>query len=132
MEKINLTGSIDLLKLQQTGLATIKGVRCVVIPVEDNDLYITKDAATGKAKSAYISFNIIAAREVGKFGDTHYCKQSFSKEYRETRSEVVEARRKVYLGNFKPLQFEGHANAASSATAIPITTDEVTHDELPF
>ena len=34
---MNLTGSIDLLKLEKTGIATIKNKKCVIIPIEEND-----------------------------------------------------------------------------------------------
>ena len=30
---MNLTGSIDLLKLEKTGIATIKNKKCVIIPL---------------------------------------------------------------------------------------------------
>lgn len=39
-------GSIDLLKMKNSGMATIKGVRCLVIPIDGNDLFITKDEDT--------------------------------------------------------------------------------------
>lgn len=36
---MNLTGSVNLLKLEKAGIATIKNKKCVVIPIEENDLY---------------------------------------------------------------------------------------------
>ena len=39
----NLQGSIDLLKLQRTGIATIRGVKCLCIPIRENDIYVSVD-----------------------------------------------------------------------------------------
>ena len=39
----NLRGSIDLLKLVKSCVVDIKGVKCVVIPVEYNDIFVSKD-----------------------------------------------------------------------------------------
>lgn len=32
---MNLTGSVNLLKLEKAGIATIKNKKCVVIPIEE-------------------------------------------------------------------------------------------------
>ena len=129
----NLQGSIDLLKLENTGLATIKGVRCVVIPLVGNDFYITKDELTGKAKAIYMGINIFEAREAGKYGDTHYAKRSLSKEFREGASaEELERRRKIYIGNFKPLVLDEGANAAGTVAAPTLSENEIDTEDLPF
>lgn len=46
---MNLTGSVNLLKLEKAGIATIKNKKCVVIPIEENDLYVSMDDANKKA-----------------------------------------------------------------------------------
>lgn len=40
---VNLTCSIDMLKLSRADIATIRGVKCLVIPIQENDIYITAD-----------------------------------------------------------------------------------------
>ena len=54
---MNLQGSIDLLKLEKAGIATIKNKKCVVIPIEENDLYVSMDENL-KAKAVYLGINI--------------------------------------------------------------------------
>ena len=122
----NLQGNINLLNLELTGIATIKGKKCLVIPIEENDIYIGVDE-NSIAKSAYLSLSIFERKETGKFGDTHNVKQSFSKEFREaTPKDVLE--KKPYLGNMKPLIFEAKNGAATVAAPI----EETEKDDLPF
>lgn len=59
---MNLQGSIDLLKLEKAGIATIKNKKCIVIPIEENDLYVSMDENL-KAKSVYLGLNINERRE---------------------------------------------------------------------
>lgn len=73
---MNLTRSIDLLKLEKAGIATIKNKKCVVIPIEENDLYVSMDENL-KAKAVYLGVNINERREPSQYGKTHYCKQSY-------------------------------------------------------
>ena len=122
----NLQGSIDLLKLQRTGIATIRGVKCLCIPIHENDIYIGVDENL-KAKSAYLGLSIFERREIGKYGDTHNVKQSFSKEFREhTGKEEIDKR--PYLGNMRPLIIE-NKNGAGTVDAPATNTEE---DDLPF
>ena len=86
---MNLTGSIDLLKLEKTGIATIKNKKCVIIPIEENDLYVSMDENL-KAKSVYLGLNVNERREPSQFGKTHYCKQSLSKQYRPNQRFILE------------------------------------------
>ena len=73
---MNLQGSIDLLKLELAGIATIKGKKCLVIPIQENDIYINMNEDL-KAKAAYLRLSIFERREVSRYGKTHYVKQSF-------------------------------------------------------
>lgn len=126
---MNLTGSIDLLKLEKTGIATIKNKKCVVIPIEENDLYVSMDDSL-KAKAVYLGVNINERREPSQYGKTHYCKQSLSRQYREAHKPETEAKAKIYLGDFKPYEFEGSSNAAATVEA-PV--EQVGDDsDLPF
>lgn len=123
---MNLQGSINLLELDLAGIATIRGKKCVVIPIQENDIYIGMDENL-KAKSAYLGLSIFERREVGKYGDTHNVKQSFSKEFRESIPKE-ELDKKPYLGNMKPLAV-GSNNGVSTVNAPAATTEE---DDLPF
>lgn len=75
---MNLQGSIDLLKLEKAGIATIRNKKCIVIPIEENDLYVSMDENL-KAKAVYLGININERREPSRYGETHYCKQSYIK-----------------------------------------------------
>lgn len=128
----DLSGSIDLLKLHNSGMATIRGVRCLVIPIDGNDLYVTKDDTTGRAKSCYLGLQIRQRREVSQFGKTHYCKQQLSKEFREgANPEIVELKKKTYLGDFKPMIFDD-SNQAGTVQVAPLADTDVQEDDLPF
>lgn len=130
---MDLSGSIDLLKLYNSGMATIRGVRCLVIPIENNDLYITKDDTTGKAKACYLGLVVRERKEVDQWGKTHYCKQQLSKEFREGGNpEIVEEKKKTYLGNFKPVVFDDNTNQAGTVQVAPLSDFDVQEDDLPF
>ena len=51
----NLNIDIDLLKFANASVLSIQGQKqvkkCVVIPVEDNDIYVSADEQTGRAKA---------------------------------------------------------------------------------
>ena len=127
-KEINLTGSIDMLKLSRAGIATIKGLKCLVIPIQENDIYITADENL-KPKSAFIGINVIARREVSQYGKTHYIKQNLSKEYKDAYGPEVVSQ-KPYLGDMKPFVFE-NSNAANNVEA-PSENVENEEDNLPF
>lgn len=123
----NLTGSIDLLKLERAGIATIKGLKCLVIPIQENDIYISADENL-KPKSAYLGLSIFARKEASQYGKTHYVKQSFSKEYREAYPQHVQD--KPFLGDMKPFVFE-NKNAVETVDAPTVSTDSE-QDDLPW
>lgn len=126
---MNLQGSIDLLNLEKAGIATIKNKKCIVIPIEENDLYVSMDENL-KAKSVYLGLNINERREPSQFGKTHYCKQSLSRQYRDANKTEAESKSKVYLGDFKPYEFEGSSNAVAAVEAPNAQIDD--DDQLPF
>lgn len=126
---MNLQGSIDLLKLEKAGIATIKNKKCIVIPIEENDLYVSMNENL-KAKSVYLGLNINERREPSQFGKTHYCKQSLSRQYRDANKTEAESKSKVYLGDFKPYEFEGSSNAVAAMEAPNAQIDD--DDQLPF
>ena len=38
LNNMNLTGNINLLKMDMAGIATIRGIKCVVIPIQENTI----------------------------------------------------------------------------------------------
>jgi len=124
---MNLQGSIDLLKLELAGIATIKGKKCLVIPIQENDIYINMNEDL-RAKSAYLGLSIFERREISKYGKTHYVKQSFSKEFRDSNSKDV-IDKKPFLGDMKPFVID-NKNSAATVDAPVENTDE--KDDLPF
>ena len=128
MESLNI--DIDLLKFTNAGIVSIQGrgevKKCVVIPIEDNDIYVSAEEQTGKARAAYLHLTAWKSREE-KFGQTHYVTQSLSQEYKEAHHN--EERRPI-LGNGKPVQMQSN-NAASTVDAPYAQTDNAP-DDLPF
>ena len=134
MNELNLTGSIDLMRLQSVGTMKVPTrdggeKHCVVIPIDENEIFISKDDMTGKTKAAYLGININQRREVGERGATHYAKPSISKKFAEKYPAIAEERRKSYCGDFKPYVFD-NGNAANTVIAERVERNE--NDDLPF
>lgn len=129
----NLNINLDLLKFDKSFIMDIPGKfmmkRCVCIPIDDNDLYISKDEATGKAKAAYLHLTAWKSREE-KFGQTHYILQSFSEDYRKQHTPD-EMKAKPIIGNGKPAQVPNN-NAANTVNAPTMAPVEDGIDDLPF
>jgi hypothetical protein len=131
MSKV-LDGSINLMELKHTGVVTIKGLKCVIIPCEENDIFVSKDATTGKAKAAYLGLSIREKKEPDQWGKTHYIKQSFTKEFKEAlSSEEAEVLKNTYLGNLKTFEFSDEPqNQVNNVVADPVAPEDP--DDLPF
>lgn len=131
-EEFNLTGSLDLMRLEGVGFKTIQGKtcakRCLVIPVEDNEIFVTRDENLC-AKAAYYAMGVYQRQSVSEHGATHYAKPVVSKKFAEAFPELAEKRRKTYIGDFKPYVFEG-GDAANKVQADVVTPAE--DDDLPF
>lgn len=124
----NVRFSINLLKLKKSGVATIHGVRCVVIPIGDNDIYISNDE-TNKPKGAYLAFCAWASSN-SKYGNTHLVKQSFSKEFRNKHPDSE--RLSPILGNGMLLQTKQDSRSSKigeNPKSDPFTGDS---DNIPF
>lgn len=134
MSELNLTGSIDLMKLEMVGTHTFKSrdgkseKRCIVIPIEENDIYITEDEC-GKTKAAYFSLSINQRQSESERGETHYAKPVVKDKFTERFPELAEKRKKVYCGGFKPFVFEG-GSAVNRVQAEVVERNE--NDDLPF
>ena len=101
---------------------------CVVIPVEENDIYVSRDESL-KPKGAYLSINAWqtnADSGVDQYGNSHGVKQGFSKEFRERMGEE-EMRAKPFIGNLRPWERKEQPITAPTAQA---SADE--YDDLPF
>ena len=129
---MNLQGKINLLKLEKTGLMTVNGRSgaklCVVIPVEENDIYVSRDESL-KPKGAYLSINAWQSNSdsgVDQYGNSHSVKQGFSREFRE-RMDEEEMRAKPFIGNLRPWERKEQPISAPTAQA---SADE--YDDLPF
>ena len=133
-KKENYSLSCDFMQMNYVGFKTIEsssGVkkRCMVIPVEENGIYITKDKTTGKTKSAYGTIDMFKRREVGKFGDTHNLKQHVSKEFAEKYPELAEKMKKTYIGNAKPLIIQSNNITETMQMDNEAPQED---DDLPF
>ena len=106
MDIENLNININLLAFKNACVVPLKGKtgtkNCVVIPIEDNDIFLKLDENL-KAKAAHLHLTAWKAREVGKYGDTHYIKQNLSQEFK-CRVGAEECKNRPILGNGKPAQ----------------------------
>lgn len=126
----NIKLSINLLKLNRSGVATIHGVHCVIIPIEDNDIYVSSNEQN-KPKGAYLS---VCAWESlnNKYGNTHIVKQSYSKEYRNKYPDAE--KQSPILGNGKVLTYQSKQAPISAKIAENPNFDPFAGDtnDIPF
>lgn len=139
MTDVKLVGSLNLGKLDNVGVMTIKGAtcskKCLVIPIEENDIFVKVDektAADGRKyvdKKFFLGIEVYEARETDKWGNTHYVKISTSKDFINSHTpELLEARNKVYLGNLKPVTIP----SSNQASSIEAPFAEAEDSDLPF
>ena len=127
----NLNVSVNLLKLK----AAVMGVKgknqvkkCVVIPIEDNDLYSKVDD-NGNV-SVFLNLTAWENRQQSQFGDTHMVKQSHSKEWNESHTDE-DRRNEPILGNARPVLEKTIAEVnVPTADIEPAVFDG--QDDLPF
>ena len=128
---MDLQGSIDLLKLTNACVATLGKTtkkRCVVIPIDDNDLYVKNEDNSTKPRSVYLGVNVWERQQPSQYGHTHYIKQSFSKAYREAHTED-DMKNKPFFGDMKPILRQ---NGATSFDAPAVEMEQQEQDDLPF
>lgn len=122
MESINM--NLNLMKLSRVGVASIKGLKCVVIPIVENDIFISLNEA-GKAKSAYLNITAWANKNgVNQYGNSHMVKQSFSEEFKKSRAEYCQ--NSNILGDGKPVKPVSKVNEVQAEAVTPEESD------LPF
>ena len=132
---MNFNVSINLLKLKAAIMAVQgkeKVKKCLVIPIEDNDLY-SRVSEDGKV-SVYLSLSCWENRQ-SKYGDTHLVKQSHSKEWNDSHSEE-ERQGEPILGNARPIVEKTldqvNVPTAPVAPDVPFVTGNGTDEDLPF
>ena len=126
----DFNGKLNLLKLKRAGIMQIQGrtgvLRCLVIPVEDNNIFVTTDE-NNHPKAAYIDLTAWELKNP-KYDETHMIKQSLPKEVREKMPDE-EKKAIPILGGLKPVIFESQNAASSCAAPIAQTQNS---DNLPF
>lgn len=134
-ETLNLRGRIDALKYRNACIVTLPGKtytkRGVFIPIDDNDVYVTKEEGSNKATHAFLGMQILQRQEASQYGKTHYAKPTYSKAFREAHPDWTEEAKKIYLGDFEPFTFEG-GNAAERVEAQTVEVAPEEKDDLPF
>ena len=122
MESINM--NLNLMKLSRVGVASIKGLKCIVIPIAENDIFISLND-DGKAKSAYLNITAWAnLKGVNQFGNSHMVKQSFSEDFKKAYAEYCQNAN--ILGNGKPVK---SVSRVDDVHAEPVAPEE---SDLPF
>lgn len=129
---MNYSLKIDLRKLNGAFLGSVKGVNCVIVPVEQNGIFCAESGA------AYLDLAAIELKQPGKFGGTHLVKRSLRKDEREKMTEE-ERNSQPILGDLKPF---GGASAfvnapdvqvdAAAGTETETETEKPVDDDLPF
>lgn len=126
----DFNGKLNLLKLKRAGIMQIQGrtgvLRCLVIPVEDNNIFVTTDE-NNHPKAAYIDLTAWELKNP-KYDETHMIKQSLPKEVRKKMTDE-EKKAIPILGGLKPVIFESQNAASSCAAPIAQTQNS---DDLPF
>lgn len=142
MSNVKLIGSVNLAKLKNVGIMGVTGKsgvkkKCIVIPIEDNDIFIKVSTKTRQDGQQYesriygLGVECYEKMNVDQFGNSHYLKRSVSKEYVNSHSpEEVEAMNKTYLGDLKPVEIPSSNQAASiQPETVTAAADD---DDLPF
>lgn len=140
MANTKLIGSINLARLDGVGVMNIQGKtatkKCLVIPIEDNDIFIKVEEKTKQNGERYVSklytlgVEILEKREADQWGNVCHIKLQTSKEWIEKHTkEQLEARSGIYLGNLKAVEIPS-SNQAETMEAPTIQGGA--DDELPF
>lgn len=142
MSNVKLIGSVNLAKLKNVGIMGITGKsgqkkKCIVIPIEDNDIFVkvsTKTRTDGQQYESHIfglGVEVYEKMNVDQYGNSHYLKRAVSKEYVNSHSpEEVESMNKTYLGDLKPVEIPSSNQAATIQPDAATTAAQ--EDDLPF
>lgn len=120
--------NINLLKLKNTAVIAITskktGVekKCLIIPIEENDLYLSENGA-------YLGLNAFESSGL-RDGKTHLLKQNHTKEVREKMTDD-ERKNMPVLGDAKPI-VRNQPDAVNAEEYTPDNDKSVLIDDLPF
>ena len=133
--------SIYLNRLNNATVEVVRGKECVVIPVNDNNLFIS-------SKGTIVLTTLLLKMKESKWGKTHSIQAHIKKEEREKMSEEQRKEAAKELGYFKPFEDRGNAerqnnnpsyNSAQRASAAhtATTTNSTTNngddlEDMPF
>ena len=114
-------GQIDLLMLPKSGVQTINGQECIVIPCSANPAIYMSQAKTGQPKALLDIF--IRATQNSQYGNSHFVKANVGKSNRERFRITREAlpQYSPILGNLKP--YSGGASQETSYTSLGADDD---------
>lgn len=117
---MNYNVKIDFAKLNRVGVANIQGktgkVKCVVIPVDENDIFVSEKGGI------YKDFTAIEMKEE-RYGQTHLLKPSVPSEKYKAMTE--EEKKSINIvGSLSPLKQKG----AEVTTEATVDVD----DDVPF
>ena len=142
MSNYKLIGSVNLAKLTNVGLMNVKGKsgvtkKCVVIPIEDNDIFVKVTEKTDTNGNKFTSkifglgVEVYEKRETDQYGNSHYLKRGVSKEYVNSHNQAdVDAMNKTYLGDLKPVEIPSSNQAATIQPEQETAASN--DDDLPF
>lgn len=121
----NFQLKINLSRLNGAFVTPLRGKTaeklCLCIPIEDAQLF------QGQS-SVYLDLNLWERRDgVGKYGDTHYAKQRFSKAYLDSLSDD-QRRALPFIGDMRPRPDYGNLGEAPAEPPRPAESE----DQLPF
>jgi len=109
-------GQIDLLMLPKSGVQTISGQECIVIPCSANPAIYMSQAKTGQQKALLDIF--IRATQNSQYGNSHFVKANVGKTNRErygiSREEL--GKYSPILGNLKV--YTGGTQAQESRSVV--------------
>lgn len=112
---------VDLKKLEGAFTGSIKGVNCVIIPVDANHIFCSDKG------SAYLDLVGIELKQEGKFGGTHLVKRSLTKMERDALNGQND--NLAILGDMKPIGGKGGSQTAAPA---PVDVEVSDGEDLPF
>ncbi len=120
---MNYNVKIDLAKLNKVAAVNLTGrsgqtVKCVVIPIEDNDIFVSEKGGI------YLDISAIAMKEE-RYGQTHLLKRSIPSDKYKAMSEE-ERNSLPIIGALSPMK----SKQAEVTESAQIANDD--NDDLPF
>lgn len=131
-EQKTLSGSIALSRLKHAIVTTKKGAKCLMIPIEDNDLKINSYKAGGKDVTEYeIPVRIIYKPEQDDRGQNGFIAKSTTPEFYKANKDNEDLMKSLtpILGNIKDWSNSGAAPINNDVGAGQEFSED---DDLPF